>query len=93
MKKISLLNVLFVAVLFVGVVSISGCSDQAATGVEATHHATGAVLGGHGLGETTAERHDDQTRQLRLNGSMMIDDVDAWMETDRTSRLTEYTVR
>ena len=52
-----------------------------------------SAVGCHGLGETTAERSDDHTRQLRLNGSMMIDDVDAWLQWDRQSRLTEYTIR
>jgi hypothetical protein len=52
-----------------------------------------SAVGCHGLGETTAERSDDHIRQHTLNGSMMIDDVDAWLHLDRQSRLTEYTVR
>jgi hypothetical protein len=52
-----------------------------------------SVIGCHGCGETTAERSDDHARQLRLNGSMMIDDIDAILQWDRQSRLTEYTVR
>ncbi len=51
------------------------------------------TIGCHGLGETAHERSDDHSRQLRLNGSMMIDDIDAIFQQDRPSRLTEYTVR
>jgi hypothetical protein len=52
-----------------------------------------SVIGCHGLGETPAERSDDHARQLRLNGSMLIDDIDAILQQDRQSRLTEYHVR
>ena len=52
-----------------------------------------SVIGCHGLGETSAERSDDHARQLRLNGSMMIDDIDAILQQDRQSRLTEYSIR
>lgn len=52
-----------------------------------------SVIGCHGCGETSAERSDDHSRQLRVNGSMMIDDIDAFLEQDRPSRLTEYIVR
>ncbi|MGB8225674.1 MAG: hypothetical protein WCE45_02225 [Sedimentisphaerales bacterium] len=52
-----------------------------------------SVIGCHGCGETSAERSDDHSRQLRVNGSMMIDDIDAILEQDRPSRLTEFTVR
>lgn len=96
MKIRVLLNVLLVFVLVAFVVSMSGCksaSERAGHGVLAVHQGLGVVLGGHGLGETEAERTDDISRQLRLNGSMMIDDIDAWMLTDRTSRLSEFTVR
>ncbi len=51
------------------------------------------VVGCHGLGETSAERADDHARQLRLSGSMLIDDIDAILQWDRTTRLTEYHVR
>ena len=51
------------------------------------------VVGCHGLGETAAERSNDHNRQLNLNNQMMTDDVDVILETDRPSRLTEYTVR
>jgi len=47
----------------------------------------------HGLGETSEEMEADHTRQLRLTGSMLVDDIDAILQQDRTSRLTEYTVR
>jgi hypothetical protein len=52
-----------------------------------------SVVGCHGLGETAAERSDDHARQLRLTGSMLIDDIDAILQQDRPSRLTEYSVR
>lgn len=52
-----------------------------------------SVIGCHGCGETPAERSDDHARQLRVNGSMLIDDIDVILEQDRPSRLTEYTVR
>jgi hypothetical protein len=52
-----------------------------------------SIIGCHGLGETAAERSDDHSRQLRLNGSMLIDDIDAIFQQDRPSRLTEYHVR
>ena len=52
-----------------------------------------SVIGCHGCGETSAERSYDHSRQLRVNGSMLIDDIDAILEWDRPSRLTEYTVR
>jgi len=52
-----------------------------------------SVIGCHGAGETSAERSDDRSRQLRLNGSMMIDDIDAIFLLDRPSRLSEYTIR
>jgi len=51
------------------------------------------VCGCHGLGETPVERADDHARQSRLNGQMLIDDIDAIFMTDRASRLSEYTVR
>ena len=96
MKIRVMLDVLLAVVLVVFAVSITGCktvSESAGDGVLGVHQGLGAVIGGHGLGETEAERTDDISRQLRLNGSMMIDDIDVWMETDRASRLTEFTVR
>ena len=54
---------------------------------------TVSAIGCHGMGETAKERSDDRTRQIRLNGSMLIDDIDAVLGLDRPSRLTEYTVR
>ena len=51
------------------------------------------VCGCHGLGETSAERAQDHARQSRLEGQMLIDDIDAIFMTDRASRLSEYTVR
>ncbi|MEN6384183.1 MAG: hypothetical protein ABFD79_03195 [Phycisphaerales bacterium] len=96
MKIRIMLDVLLAVVLVVFAVSVSGCktvSESAGNTVLGTHQAVGSVIGGHGLGETEKERTDDISRQLRLNGSMMIDDIDAWMMTDRASRLTEYSVR
>ena len=52
-----------------------------------------SVCGCHGLGETRAERAEDRARQLRLEGQMLVDDIDAILLFDRTSRLSEYTVR
>ena len=52
-----------------------------------------SLCGCHGLGETPRERADDHARQSRLEGQMLIDDIDAIFMTDRTSRLSEYTVR
>ena len=51
------------------------------------------AAGCHGLGETSVERSQDHARQQRLEGQMLIDDIDAIFQTDRTSRLSEYTVR
>ena len=47
----------------------------------------------HGLGETRTERAEDIARQRRLEGQMLIDDIDAFLHTDRASRLSEYNVR
>jgi len=52
-----------------------------------------SVTGCHGCGETTAERSYDHSAQLKVNGSMMVDDWDMFWETDHPSRLTEFTVR
>jgi hypothetical protein len=51
------------------------------------------VSGCHGLGETAAERSNDHSRIIRLNGSMLIDDIDAIFQMDHPSRVTEYSVR
>ncbi|MCE5341176.1 MAG: hypothetical protein LLF92_08645 [Planctomycetaceae bacterium] len=93
MKVRILISVLLAVVLVAFAVSVSGCSEHVGKATVGTQRAESSILGGHGLGETEHERTDDHTRQLRLNGSMMIDDIDAWMMTDRTSRLTEFTVR
>lgn len=87
------LNVLLAVVLVAMVVSVSGCSKAVGDATIGVQRTESALLGGHGLGETENQRTDDHSRQLRLNGSMMIDDIDAWMQTDRPSRLTEFTVR
>jgi hypothetical protein len=95
MKKI-LLNILLAAIFAVSTIVLTGCTTAAGGASKATlaaHKAESSVIGGHGLGETEAERSDDHARQLRLNGSMLIDDIDAWSQTDRQSRLTEFTVR
>lgn len=87
-----LLVLMFVALA----ISVTGCKTVAETagdGVLAVHQTLGAVIGGHGMGETEKERTDDISRQLRVNGSEMIDDIDVWLETDRASRLTEFSVR
>jgi hypothetical protein len=91
-----LIEVLLAVVLVVFAVSVSGCKtvmESAGDTVLGAHQSVGAVIGGHGLGESEKERTDDISRQTRLNGSEMIDDFDAWLETDRESRLTEFTVR
>ena len=52
-----------------------------------------SVGGCHGLGETAAERADENKRQKTLQNQMLVDDVDAIFHSDRPSRLTEQTVR
>lgn len=52
-----------------------------------------AGTGCHGLGETVAERRQDLDRQNELQYQMITDDIDAVFLNDRTSRLSEYTVR
>ena len=54
-----------------------------------------AVIGcsSHGLGETGTERAEDISRQRRLESQMLIDDIDVWLQRDRTSRLSEWSVR
>jgi hypothetical protein len=52
-----------------------------------------SAVGCHGMGETAKERSDDHARQIRLNGSMLVDDIDAIFGLDRQSRLSEYTSR
>ncbi|MGA2915441.1 MAG: hypothetical protein ABSE89_05395 [Sedimentisphaerales bacterium] len=52
-----------------------------------------SLFGCHGMGETSEERSADHARQLRLNGSMMIDDIDAILQQDRPSRLSDIPVR
>ncbi|MBN1788542.1 MAG: hypothetical protein JW806_09150 [Sedimentisphaerales bacterium] len=52
-----------------------------------------SAIGCHGAGETSKERTDDHLRQLRVNGSLMVDDIDAVLQQNRPSRLSEYTVR
>ena len=47
----------------------------------------------HGLGKTSTERAEDFSRQRRLHDQMLIDDIDAWLQRDRTSRLSEWSVR
>ncbi|HBG28399.1 MAG TPA: hypothetical protein DDX75_15035 [Phycisphaerales bacterium] len=96
MKTRTLMNVLLAMFLIVSVVAVSGCKSVAETtgeGVLAVNQGFSSVMGGHGLGESEKERTDDHSRQLRLNGSMLVDDIDAWMMTDRASRLSEFTVR
>ena len=95
MKKI-LLNILLAAILAVWTVTLVGCktvAESMGNAGLAVHSAEASVIGGHGLGETEAERTDDHTRQLRIAGSEFVDDTDVWWQTDRVTRLTEYTVR
>jgi hypothetical protein len=96
MKIKVVLNILLAVVLVVFAVAVTGCktvSESSGNTVLGAHQGLGSIFGGHGMGETEAERTDDISRQLRVNGSEMIDDIDAWMMTDRESRLTEFTVR
>ncbi|MCD4830431.1 MAG: hypothetical protein K8R02_01330 [Anaerohalosphaeraceae bacterium] len=51
------------------------------------------AIGCHGLGETSDERSLDHSRQNNLRNQMLVDDIDAIFYKDRTTRLTEYTVR
>ena len=95
MKKI-LLNILLAAILAGWTLTLVGCATVAKTtggAPLAVHSAEASIIGGHGIGETEAERTDDHTRQLRVAGSEGVDDIDAWWQTDRVSRLTEFTVR
>ncbi len=55
--------------------------------------ATLILIGCHGLGETSAERADYNGRNMSLDGSMMIDDIDTLLGVEQPSRLTEHTVR
>lgn len=96
MKIRVMLDVLLAVVLVVFAVSVSGCktlSESSGDVVLGANQGLANVFGGHGQGQTEAERTDRLSRQLRVNGSQMIDDIDAWMETDRASRLTEFTTR
>jgi len=91
-----LCSILLAVVLLIFAVSTIGCrslGETAAGTVLRVHDAAAPIIGCHGLGETAAEQSDDHARQLRLNGSMMIDDIEAWLQWDRSSRLTEYHVR
>jgi hypothetical protein len=95
MKNI-LLNSLLAAILAVWTVTLVGCKTVAESTGDAVlglHNAEASVIGGHGLGETEAERMDDHTEQLRIAGSELVDDTDAWWQTEHVSRLTEFTVR
>jgi hypothetical protein len=95
MKRI-LLSILLAMVLLIFALSVTGCYGLGGivggAGL-AVHNAVAPIIDCHGLGETAAEQSDDHARQLRLNGSMYIDDEEAWYQMDRPSRLTEYTVR
>jgi hypothetical protein len=96
MKRI-LVSILLAVVLSIFAVSVTGCRSLgervAVAGLAVDEGLDAFFYGDHGLGETPEERRADHMRQLRLNGSMMMDDFDAIMEQDRPSRLTEYTVR
>jgi hypothetical protein len=96
MKRV-LCSILLAVVLSIFTISLVGCTSLgervsvACLAVEEGLQA--ALIGDHGLGETPDERKADHMRQLRLNGSMMMDDIDVWNQQDRPSRLTEFTVR
>jgi len=95
MKRV-LVSILLAVVLSVFALLVTGChslGETAAGTVLGVHDAAAPIIGCHGLGETAAEQSDDHARQLRLNGSMMIDDIEALLQWDRSSRLTEYHVR
>ncbi|PKL42717.1 MAG: hypothetical protein CVV39_08810 [Planctomycetes bacterium HGW-Planctomycetes-1] len=51
------------------------------------------AVGCHGMGETAAERSDDHARQTRLNGSMLVDDIDTIFGLKQPSKLSEFTSR
>jgi len=95
MKSV-LLNILLTVVLLLFGVSLTSCNgagEIAGGTVLAVNDTAAPIIDAHGLGETAAEQTDDHARQLRLNGSMMIDDIEDILQWDRPSRLTEYTVR
>lgn len=95
MKRV-LLNILLVVMLSILAISAIGCNgvgETAGGAVLGVHDTLTPIFNCHGAGETSNERGDDQARQLRLNGSMLIDDIDAIFQQDRPSRLTEYGVR
>jgi hypothetical protein len=52
-----------------------------------------SAVGCHGMGETVAERSDDHARTNRLNGSMLVDDIDTIFGLKQPSRLSEYVAR
>ncbi|MBU1259675.1 MAG: hypothetical protein KJ757_03045 [Planctomycetes bacterium] len=52
-----------------------------------------SAVGCHGMGETAAEKSDDNARTMRLNGSMLVDDIDMIFGLEHPSRLSEYTSR
>lgn len=91
-----LCSILLAVVLSIFTVSAIGChslGEIAAGAILKVQSVSETIAGVHGLGETAAERSDDHARQLRLNGSMLLDDIDAIFQQDRPSRLTEYGVR
>lgn len=96
MKKV-LCSILLVAVLSIFTLSLVGCTSLgehvAVAGLAVQEGLDAFFIGDHGLGETAEEKKADHMRQLRLNGSMLIDDIDAINQQDRQSRLTEFTVR
>lgn len=93
MKKM-LLNVLLAVVLLIFTVLVTGCLGEAYAGAGlAIQRSLETVIGEHGPGETISERIDRHSRQFQLDGSMAVDDEDAFWHLDRPSRLTEYTVR
>lgn len=94
MKKI-LYSILLVIVLSAYTCLLAGCLGHATAAVfnGANDGVIRPVMDSHGLGRTEEEHTADHARQLDLNGQMFIDDLDAILQWDRPSRLSEYTIR
>lgn len=94
MKKM-VFKILIVFVCAVYTVILTGCLGHAAEKVAlgTNEKVIRPVMDSHGSGKTEEEHTADHARQLNLNGSMFIDDLDAILQWDRPSRLTEYTIR
>jgi hypothetical protein len=95
MKRV-LCSILLAAILSIYALLLTGCHSlgemYAGAGL-AIQRASETIIGEHGSGETISERIDRHSRQLQIEGSMVVDDEDAFWHLDRPSRLSEYTVR